>query len=138
MDLFVADYVLLALIAFFAVFGLFNGFSGGLAFLLGQVAAYFCGRFTWAPTGDFMTNVYLRGITVGIVALFAFFLTRMLVKRLVRGLVAQPADAIFGTILYAITGAVLGLGVISALHFGLKEIAPSSVFYEKALQLIGA
>ena len=112
MELTIPDYGILAMTAAGAVIGLFIGVSGALAFLAGAVAASVAGCFAWPLSADFISHVWLRGIAVGVVSLLAFGIVRWLVKKVVHGLVAQPGDALLGSLLAALTGAVVSLGVV--------------------------
>ena len=105
-----ADYVLCGLTLVMAVTGLFRGFSGTLAFGLALAAAVFAATFGWAYSASFTDVVWQRGAGVLVAALLAFGLVRLIVKKLVNGLLAQPSDAIFGFLI----GAALGVLILVA------------------------
>lgn len=102
-----ADYVLCGLTIVMAVLGLFRGFSGTLGFALGAVAAAFTASFGWACSESFTSVAWQRGAGVLVATLLAFGLVRLVVKKLVNGLLAQPSDAIFGLLIGAALGVLL-------------------------------
>ena len=105
-----ADYVLCGITVVMAVLGLFRGFSGTLGFVLGVIAAAFVGSFGWTYSLSFTGVTWQRGAGVLVAALLAFGLVRLIVKKLVNGLLAQPSDAIFGFLI----GAALGVLILVA------------------------
>ena len=105
-----ADYVICGITIVMAVLGLFRGFSGTLGFVLGAVAAAFTGSFGWVYSTSFTDVVWQRGAGVLVAVLLAFGIVRLIVKKLVNGLLAQPSDAIFGFL----TGAALGVFILVA------------------------
>ena len=105
-----ADYALCGITVVMAVLGLFRGFSGTLGFVLGAVAAVFAASFGWAYSVSFTDVAWQRGAGVLVVTLLAFGIVRLIVKRLVNGLLAQPSDAIFGFLI----GAALGVLILAA------------------------
>lgn len=112
MNLTTPDYAVLALTLGGAVIGLFIGFSGALAFLCGSVAAAAAGSFAFPLLADEVANPWARGLAVGVGMLLVFGVVRYLVRKFVHGLVAQPGDAIFGSLVSALTGAACSLGVV--------------------------
>ena len=102
-----ADYVLCGLTIVMAVLGLFRGFSGTLGFVLGAIVAAFTASFGWTYSESFTPVAWQRGAGVLVATLLAFGLVRMIVKRLVNGLLAQPSDAIFGLLIGAVLGGLL-------------------------------
>ena len=105
-----ADYVLCGITVVMAVLGLFRGFSGTLGFVLGVIAAAAVGSFGWTYSLSFTAVTWQRGVGVLVAALLAFGLVRLVVKKLVNGLLAQPSDAIFGFLI----GAALGVLILAA------------------------
>lgn len=103
-----ADYVLCGLTVVMAVLGLFRGFSGTLGFVLGAIAALVTASFGWTYSASLTEVVWQRGAGVLVATLLAFGLVRLIVKKLVNGLLAQPSDAIFGFLI----GAALGVLVL--------------------------
>ena len=109
LELQTADYVLCGLTIVAAVTGLFRGFSGTLAFALASAAASLVGSFGWAYSATLTDVAWQRGAGVLVASLLAFGIVRLVVKKLVNGLLAQPSDAILG----AIVGAALGAAVLA-------------------------
>ena len=107
MELLPADYALCGLTLVLVVTGLFRGFSGTLAFVLATASAVLAGMFGWAYSESFTPVVWMRvaGTLVG--TLLVFGLVRMIVKKLVNGLLAQPSDALFGMAIGVLCGAVV-------------------------------
>ena len=105
-----ADYALCGLTIVMAVLGLFRGFSGTLGFVLGAIAALFTASFGWTYSASLTAVVWQRGAGVLVATLLAFGLVRLIVKKLVNGLLAQPSDAIFGLLI----GAALGVLILVA------------------------
>ena len=108
-----ADYALCGITVVMAVLGLFRGFSGTLAFVLAAIAAAFAGSFGWAYSASVTDVLWQRGAGVLVVTLLAFGFVRLIVKKLVNGLLAQPSDAILGFL----TGAALGVLILAAWAF---------------------
>lgn len=105
MSLLPADYVLCGLALVMAVTGLFRGFSGTLAFVLAVAAGgivAFCG---WSRSEALTDVMWMRAAGTLVATLLAFGLVRLVVKKLVNGLLAQPSDALFG----ALVGVVFAL-----------------------------
>lgn len=107
-ELLPADYALCALAVAMAVTGLFRGFSGTLGFALALVAAIFCGTFAWSYSQTLTDVVWQRAGGTLVAALIVFGIVRLVVKRLVNGLLAQPTDALLGFLV----GTLLAAGVI--------------------------
>ena len=111
-----ADYALCGLTVVTAVLGLFRGFSGTLGFVLGVIAALVTASFGWTYSASLTAVVWQRGAGVLVATLLAFGLVRLIVKKLVNGLLAQPSDAIFGFLI----GAALGvLVLVTWAHSGI-------------------
>ena len=105
-----ADYLICGVTVVMAVLGLFRGFSGTLGFVLGVIAAAFTGFFGWAYSVTLTDVVWQRGAGVLVAALLAFGLVRLVVKKLVNGLLAQPSDAIFGFLIGMALGVLVLVG----------------------------
>lgn len=125
--LFTADYVIGVVTLSAAILGLFGGFSGALAFCAGLVAAAVGGKCAYAFLASFFAARWSLALAALVVALLAFGLARLLVKHLVKGLLAQPADAIFGGLVAALTGAAGSILVIVAANRLLDAQIASSV-----------
>ena len=107
MEFLPADYVLCALTLTAAVLGLFRGFSGTLAFLVALAAGGIAASFSWRCSLGFSAEMGIRAAATLVVALLAFGLVRIIVKKLVNGLLAQPADAVFGLLVGIASGVLL-------------------------------
>ncbi len=112
MTLATPDYIIIASAFAVAVMGSFGGFSGSLAFLLASIAGGFTGKVGWGMSADFISGAWGRVVAVMVASLVVFGLVRLIVRKLVAGLLAQPADAIFGFLVGLLTGfALSGLAV---------------------------
>lgn len=142
MDLTVLDWVLLGVIVFFAVVGLFRGFSGQLGSLAGIVCALVAGYFLYAPAlswinsgGWFTGDAMQKGagaLAVFVVSLVIFGLIRRIVARFVSFLVPQPANALIGALVGVIKGSVLvgilaGAGLVQTGRFSEGFFASRSI-----------
>ena len=107
MELLPADYALCGLTLVLAVTGLFRGFSGTLAFVLATASAVFAGMFGWAYSASFTPELWMRAAGTIVGTLLVFGLVRLLIKKFVNGLLAQPSDAVFGMAIGALCGAVV-------------------------------
>ena len=111
-----ADYILCGLTIVMAVLGLFRGFSGTLGFVLAAIAATLTATFGWSLSASFTEVTWQRAGAVLVATLLAFGLVRLIVKKLVNGLLAQPSDAIFGLLIGVALGAV---ALLAWAHSGL-------------------
>lgn len=107
MQLLPADYVLLAFGVLCALVGLFRGLSGTLAFFVAIGAAVAVGYGAWYFSSSYIEGAWLRALAAFIAALLAFGLARLLVKKLVNGILAQPSDALLGLLV----GLLVAVGV---------------------------
>lgn len=103
----IADWILCAFAAVAAVTGLFRGFSGTLGFAIAALAAFFAATFGWTLSADFTEVLWMRGAGVLVVTLLVFGLVRLVVKKLVNGLLAQPTDALAGALVGALLAALV-------------------------------
>ena len=123
-----ADYVLCGITVVMAVLGLFRGFSGTLGFVLGAVAAAFAASFGWACSASLTDVAWQRGAGVLVVTLLVFGIVRLIVKKLVNGLLAQPSDAIFGFLI----GVALGVLILVAWAYSGAYLEYSTLVKEAA------
>ena len=105
-----ADYVLCGLAVAAAVTGLFRGLSGTIAFALAAASAAAAASIGWVHSAEMTDLLWVRAGGVLVVALLVFGIVRVIVKKLVNGLLAQPADALFGMA----SGAAIGVTVVVA------------------------
>lgn len=138
MDLLTADYVVLGFTLGGAVIGLLIGFSGAFAFLCGSIAAAAFGHFFNQYLRTVIDHGGLRGLLLTVSALLAFGLVRIIVRRFVRGMLAQPGDAVFGMLTASAAGVVLSLGGIWLWNFVVPDHAVSSILLRQVLGLIGS
>lgn len=125
-----ADYVLCGLTLVMAVTGLFRGFSGTLAFGLALAAAVFAATFGWAYSASFTAVLWQRvaGTLVG--TLLTFGIVRVLVRKLVGGLLAQPSDALFGFVIGSAFGVLLlAAWAYSGFHLEYSTLASEAARY---------
>ena len=90
LELLPADYVLCALTLTAAVMGMFRGFSGTLAFLVALAAGGTVSSLTWAFSAEFAPEMWMRATVTLVASLLGFGIVRLVVKKLVNGLLAQP------------------------------------------------
>ena len=104
MELLPADYVLGGLVCILAVLGLFRGVSGMLAFVLASSAAAVVGSFCWPYSETLTGELWQRGAGTLLAVLLTFGLVRIVVRKCVNGLLAQPTDALLGLVIGAVSG----------------------------------
>ena len=137
MNLAPPDYVVIACASGGAVFGLFLGFSGALAFLAGSVAAVAAARLGWPLSEGFFSSGFMRGLSVALGTMLVFGIVRVLVRRTVKTAIAQPGDALFGALVAGVSGLAVGLGLVwLAQALGLPG-AEGSVFLSEVLSHVG-
>ncbi|MBO6166962.1 MAG: CvpA family protein [Kiritimatiellae bacterium] len=102
------DWVLAGFVLSMAVMGLFRGFSGTLAFMAAIAVASVAGFKAWELAPNWLGPLWMCGAATLIVVLIVFGIVRLIVKKIVNGILAQPSDAVFGFV----AGAVAGLVVI--------------------------
>ena len=114
----VADYALCTATLVAAVMGMFRGFSGTLAFALATAAASLSGTFGWSYSATLTDVAWQRGAGVLVATLLTFGIVRLVVKKLVNGLLSQPSDAILGGLVGA------GLGVAAVVVWAYSGLFP--------------
>ena len=102
-----ADYVIGGVGVVFAVMGLFRGFSGTLAFFAAAAASAAAGVFFRQVAVDMFAAEWARILVNVAVAVVVFGIVRMVVKKIVNGLLAQPTDSIAGFLVGILLWAVL-------------------------------
>lgn len=112
-----ADLVILGVAGVAAIFGLIGGFSGALAFLVGLGGGAFAARFAWLTSVSWFEADWARALATLAIALVAFGLVRMLIRKVVHGILAQPADALFGALVAAASGFALAVGIVFLLGY---------------------
>ena len=130
MQLLPADYVLGGVTVAMAVLGLFRGFSGTLAFFIAVAVAVLAATFGWPYSASFTPVVWMRAAGTLVGTLLVFGIVRLLVKKLVNGLLSQPSDAIFGFLIGVAFGGLLLLGwVLSGFHLEYSALATELAAY---------
>ena len=125
-----ADYVLMALAVASAVLGLFRGFSGMLAFCIATGAAGIAGSIGWRISEPVFEHLWMRALAVLAGLLVVFGIVRALVRRLVNGLLSQPADALFGFVAGIFLVALVVVGwAVSGLFLEYSRIASELAVY---------
>ena len=109
------DYAIICSALAVAIIGAFGGFSGSLAFLLASVAGGAVGKFGWGFSAHHLNSEWSRAVAVLAASLTVFGLVRWAVRKMVAGLLAQPADAIFGFLTGAVTGFALAAAAVYVL-----------------------
>ena len=123
-----ADYAIGGVAVVFAGLGLFRGFSGTLAFFVAAGCAAAAGVF-FRPFAVQMFGAEWSRVLVNIVvSVLVFGLVRIVVKKTVNGLLAQPTDSIAGVA----TGLVLWAALVYAATFAPWMIERSVVVREVA------
>jgi uncharacterized membrane protein required for colicin V production len=110
LELQTADYVLCGFTIVATVTGLFRGFSGTIAFVLASASAAMTGSFGWSYSAGLTGVLWQRCAGTLVATLLVFGIVRLVVKKLVNGLLSQPSDAILG----ALVGAALGVALLAA------------------------
>lgn len=125
-----ADYVLGGLTLVMSVTGLFRGLSGTLAFVLATGAAVFAATVGWPYSGSFTDVLWMRAAGTLVGTLLCFGLVRMLTRKFVGGLLAQPSDALFGFALGVLCGVLLlAAWAYSGFHLEYSTLASAVAPY---------
>jgi uncharacterized membrane protein required for colicin V production len=125
-----ADYAIVSLAMVFSIMGLFRGFSGMLAFALASVSSFVAGSFGWNMLEVQFEHLWMRSLAVLLIALLVFWIVRIIVRKLVNGLLAQPADAIFGLLSGVLLGALVPVGwAFSGLFLEYSHLATEVARY---------
>ena len=103
------DWTLAALALSLSIAGMFTGFSGSLAVAAGCAGAAVAAMFSWGVLDRYGWETWQHGGATLVISLLAFGLARMIVKKTVKGLLAQPADAIFGFLLGLVLSAAIAV-----------------------------
>ena len=125
-----SDYVILVAALIGAILGMFGGFSGALAFLAGVGAAVAMLRFGWSFLESQIETPWLLAVAALAASLIVFGLSRLVVKKIVKNLLAQPADAIFGALVAAVAGFSAALLGAYALEKILGMVVDSTLLGE--------
>lgn len=130
-----SDWCAIALSGTCAVLGLFGGFSGFSASIAGTVAGSAAGMLAWKALAGVVAASWLRGAAALLAALLAFGIVRALVRKFVNGMLAQPADAIFGALAAGLVAFAASLAAMWGLD-ALGVVQCGSVLLEKVLSVV--
>lgn len=131
-----ADVVILGAALVGLILGAFGGFSSALSFVVATLGASLAGRSFWAFATRQWENMGVRAGAVLVVSLVVFGVVRVVVRRLVGRLLAQPADAIFGALVSGALALILAVaGFLVAQHFGYVT-DESSIFLREAASFV--
>ena len=98
-ELLILDWVIIGAAIFFALSGLFRGFSGELGSAVGWAALAAAAYFGWDYFGEKLTEKWMAAIATGVLALMSFWLARIIISKVVNCALSQPTDAIVGFLL---------------------------------------
>lgn len=104
MDLLPADYVLGGFAVLLTVMGIFRGLSGTLAFVAALLAAIAVAFFGWRISADAIQATWMRAGAVLVATLLVFGVVRLVIRKCIHGLLAQPSDAVFGALIGGVVG----------------------------------
>lgn len=110
------DFVLAGVAAFVCAIGLFRGLSGFLAFLTASAATAAAAVWLWPESAAYIGSTVARVAAFAAGGVLVFGVVRMVVKKLVNGLLAQPVDSIAGL---AVAVACCVLAVVAVSRFGI-------------------
>lgn len=103
----VLDYILLTVSCLLVILGLFRGASGLFSFVSATIISIAAGIIAWPYAVSLSDQTSVRYFIVIVGSLLAFGLVRVVVKKVVNGLLSQPADSIFGFLIGAAASLML-------------------------------
>ncbi|MBO7309033.1 MAG: hypothetical protein J6V38_05315 [Kiritimatiellae bacterium] len=89
------------------ILGLFRGASGFFSFVSATIISIAAGIIAWPYAVSLSDQTSVRYFIVIVGSLLAFGLVRVVVKKVVNGLLSQPADSIFGFLIGAAASLML-------------------------------
>ena len=123
MEFLPADYAICAATFVSAVLCAIRGLSGLIAFAAATVVAGAVTSFGWPYSATLTSVMWQRAVGVGLAALLVFGLVRAIARKFVNGMLAQPADAIFGFLFgAALCAAIVLAWALSGLYPGYSAI----------------
>lgn len=131
-----SDYIIIGISLAAAVLGMFGGFSGALAFLAGVGSAVAALRFGWDFLASRIQTPWVLALAALLCALVVFGIARLIVKKFVKNLLAQPADAIFGALIAAVAGFAAAIAGAYAFEHVL-DMPVDSVLLAEVVGLFG-
>lgn len=125
-----ADYVIFAAAIVAAAMGLFRGLSGAIGFAAGVAAASLVWLFARPFAAMAADEAWRQYLMLGGGALVGFGLARIVVKKLVNGLLSQPSDSIFGFLTgLALVGGAVVAWAWSGLYPGVSTVVSEVAKY---------
>lgn len=89
------------------ILGLFRGASGLFSFVSATIISIAAGIIVWPYAVSLCDQTSVRYLIVIVASLLAFGFVRVAVKKVVNGLLSQPADSIFGFLIGAAASLML-------------------------------
>ena len=136
-ELQILDWVIVAATVFFAIAGLFRGFSGEIGSVAGWAALAAAAYFGWWYFQSFFSESWMAIFATAVFALVSFWIVRVIVSKIVNLALSQPTDAIVGMVLgaakVAAAAAVMLYFEIGVEYSRILTFAASNISAEKRL-----
>lgn len=129
----VLDYTLLTISCLLVILGLFRGASGIFSFVAATIISIAAGIIVWPYALSLSDQTSVRYLIVIVGSLVAFGFIRVVVKKVVNGLLSQPADSIFGFL----TGAAASL-MLLYVAANIPKARDVSIIARESYELIKA
>ena len=129
----VLDYTLLTISCLLVILGLFRGASGIFSFVAATIISIAAGIIVWPYALSLSDQTSVRYLVVIVGSLVAFGFIRVVVKKVVNGLLSQPADSIFGFL----TGAAASL-MLLYVAANIPKARDVSIIARESYELIKA
>jgi hypothetical protein len=129
----VLDYTLLTISCLLVILGLFRGASGIFSFVAATIISIAAGIIVWPYALSLSDQASVRYLIVIVGSLVAFGFIRVVVKKVVNGLLSQPADSIFGFL----TGAAASL-MLLYVAANIPKARDVSIIARESYELIKA
>ncbi len=98
--------------------------------LAGTAGGALAGRCCWGFSAAYLSASWQRALAVLVAAIVGFGIVRFLVKKFVRVLIAQPGDAIFGSLATAALFFALAAAVVYGVNLSGLMTLDSSMLKE--------
>ncbi len=115
------------------ILGLFRGASGIFSFVAATIISIAAGIIVWPYALSLSDQTSVRYLIVIVGSLVAFGFIRVVVKKVVNGLLSQPADSIFGFL----TGAAASL-MLLYVAANIPKARDVSIIARESYELIKA
>ena len=129
----VLDYTLLTISCLLVILGLFRGASGIFSFVAATIISIAAGIIVWPYALSLSDQTSVRYLIVIVGSLVVFGFIRVVVKKVVNGLLSQPADSIFGFL----TGAAASL-MLLYVAANIPKARDVSIIARESYELIKA